>query len=195
MSVYIKNIVFVMIFNVFVEVLMPNNNFKKYMNMVIGFIVILIVLEPIRENFSASDKFDLEVFAIQSQIENNSFVQQKEFYEEKQEQLIIDTYTENIKQQINQIIEKSSDVEIESINLELDEYNIKSIEVYGYEKKGEVINNQINIEKILIGKKTAEVSNIEDKNYKIQENLKNLISDFYNIETDNIHIIVRNIEE
>lgn len=195
MSVYIKNIVFVMIFNVFVEVLMPNNNFKKYMNMVIGFIVILIVLEPIREIFSASDKFDLEVFAIQSQIENNSFVQHKEFYEEKQEQLIIDTYTENIKQQISQIIDKSSDVEIESINLELDEYNIKSIEVYGYEKKGEVINNQINIEKILVGKKTAEVSNIEEKNYKIQENLKNLISDFYNIETDNIHIIVRNIEE
>ena len=195
MEIYVKNIILVMIFDAFAQMLLPNNNFKKYMNIVMGFIIILVVLEPIRAIFSNSEKFDLEVFSIQSQIKNNSFIEQKEFYENKQEELILNTYTENIKQQIRQIVSKGSEVEIESIDVELEEYNIKSIEIYGYEINKKADDNRIKIEEIFIGDRTTEVSDVEKRNYKAQENLKNLISDFYKIETDNIHIIVRSIEE
>lgn len=197
MENYIKNIALTVVFSAFIELFVPNGNLKKYIDIVTGFIIIIVLMQPIKEIFFNSGQLELEVFNIQTQIENNSVLNQAQYLEEKQKQLVIDTYTQNLKQQICEVVSKSSDVEIESINIQLEaeDYSISSIELYGYEKANSLNDEKISIDEIKIGNKTAQAYNTQQRNYKSEENLKNLISDFYKIEMNNIYIIVRNIRE
>jgi len=194
---YIRSIALTVVFSAFIELFVPNGNLKKYIDIVTGFIIIIVLMQPIKEIFFNSGELELEVFNIQTQIENNSVLNQAQYLEEKQKQLVINTYTENLKRQICEVVSKGSDVEIESIDIELENenYSISNIELYGYEKNNNSNDEKISIDEIKIGNKAAQAYNVQERNYQAEENLKNLISDFYKIEMNNIYIIVRNIRE
>lgn len=193
---YIKNISICIIFTAFVEMLLPNDNFKKYINLVLGFIIIIAILNPIKNFMSSADQIDFKVFSISSKINNDLLLNQKNI-QNKQKDLIISTYKQQLEQQIKKIISEQTDLEIENISIEVDEdfesdtfSQIQHIELYAQSQENAVKEEQMNIatvEKIIIGQ------NKEDKNSRdkeLEKTLKTLISNFYKLNQDNIYIIV-----
>lgn len=198
-SNYIKNIAVCIIFSAFVEMLIPDNDFKKYINLVLGFIVILVVLNPLKSILFKSYPLDIQVFNKASDIENNSLLKEKNLYESKQKDLIITTYKSQLEDQIKALISKQSNLNVNSINIEVNEdyesdefAQIKKIEVVATEAQ---ISNQnqttINpIDKITISNTALQDDTTENRNNEIEKNLESLISDFYKLNQDNIYIIV-----
>lgn len=202
-SAYIKNISMCIIFSAFVEMMLPNNNFKKYINLVLGFITIIAILNPLKNFLFKTETVDFKVFSMSSQIENNSLLSQKDIYENNQKNLIISTYKQQLKEQITKLVSEKENLNIEDIYIEVNEdfesdkfSQIKQIKLYA---QNEVTNTdytdkQINIapvEKVTIGQKSIDVYFEEsDRDTELEKNLETLISDFYKLNKDNIYIIV-----
>lgn len=204
-SDYIKNISVCVIFSAFVEMLLPTNNFKKYIEIVLGFIVIIVILNPLKNILFYNSSLDIQVFNKTSQIENEAILKNKNIYETKQRQLIIDTYKNQIENQIKELILKKYSVEIESLNIEVDEAfesddfaQIKKIELYCFEKEQLNQSNNKNkieikaVQKIEVNKNSEDTHIVagENRNLELEKNLQTLISDFYKLNEDNIYIIV-----
>lgn len=201
-SNYIKNIAVCIIFSAFVEMLLPNNSFKKYVDIVLGFIIIIVALSPFKDFiFEEGKSFEFEVFSKTSQIENYSLVNNKDIYESNQKDLIITNYKQQIEKQINELILKKLNLNVKDINIEVDENfesdnfaTIEKIELYIDENTTNIENENIiikQVEKISIEKDTTDVySENRNRNYDLEKNLESLISDFYKLNEDNIYIIV-----
>lgn len=203
-SNYIKNIAVCIIFSAFVAMLLPNNNFKKYVDIVLGFIMIIVVLSPFKGFiFKEGKSFEFEVFSKTSQIENYSLLNNKDVYENNQRDLIITNYKQQIEKQINELILKEMNLNVKDINIEVDENfesdnfaGIEKIELYVDENSESLKSENITIkqvEKISIKENTTDVysQNINiNRNYELEKNLESLISDFYKVNEDNIYIIV-----
>ena len=72
LEIYIKNILLCVILSTCIEMILPNDKYKKYINLVSGLILILIIISPIKNfynrhficdsnNFSV-DKYDKKIF-------------------------------------------------------------------------------------------------------------------------------------
>ncbi len=193
---YIKNISICIIFTAFVEMLLPNDNFKKYINLILGFIIIIVILNPIKNFMSSADQIDFKVFSISSKIDNDLLLNQKSI-QNKQKDLIISTYKQQLEQQIKKIISEQTDLKIENISIEVDEdfesdtfSQIQHIELYAQSQKDVAKEEQMNIttvEKIIIGQNKEDNGSRDEE---LEKTLKTLISNFYKLNKDNIYIIV-----
>ena len=56
---YTRQIALYLIFDFFIGIILPNEKYKKYISLVSGFILILIMLSPIQKFFSLADNFFL----------------------------------------------------------------------------------------------------------------------------------------
>lgn len=195
-SSYIKNISMCIIFTAFVEMMLPNDNFKKYINLILGFITIIIILSPIKNFISTANQIDFKVFSASSKVENDLLLTQKDI-ESKQKDLIISTYKQQLEQQISKIVSEQANLKIENILIEVDEdfqsdtfSQIKYIELYAQSQidKDEQINI-VPIEKITVGQDKL-YSQKYSRDMELEKSLKTLISDFYKLNKDNIYIIV-----
>lgn len=204
-SNYIKNIAICIIFSAFITMLLPTNSFKKYVDIVLGFIIIIVVLSPLKNIiFKNNNSLELKIFSNASQLENYSILNQKDIYEDNQRQLILSNYKQQIKQQISELVSQNINLNIDNINIEIDEdfesnnfAKIKKIELYATENINEPTNNeeQIHIkpvEKVNIQENSTDVykQNSDNRNYETEKKLESLISDFYKLNNDNIYIIV-----
>lgn len=108
-SAYIKTIAAFMIFAVFAEIIMPDQNFKKYINIVLGFLMLITVLKPITTVFGKGGvdfselvaRKELELSQEYSSENNNQ-------YEGMENKLILDVYKENIVKKITEKMESES---------------------------------------------------------------------------------------
>ncbi len=113
---YIKNILLCVIFSICIEMILPNDKYKKYINLVSGLILILVIIFPIknfynkyficnRNNFSV-DKYDKKIF-------------------------VCDIYKQSINKQINLLAKKmgikilDSEIEVKEENNTCEIKNIK----------------------------------------------------------------------
>ena len=71
-SAYIKNIAVFTLFVAFAELLMPENNFKKYLSIVMGLLLLTAVLKPMLLIFQRGS--DLELQTIQKTVDRKSVV-------------------------------------------------------------------------------------------------------------------------
>lgn len=202
-SQYIKNIAVCIIFSAFIQMLLPNNNFRKYIDLVLGFIIIIIVLNPIVKVFSNDYGIDYEVFSMDSRIKNAKIIKQKEVYSEGQKEVILDAYKAQIHEQIKNLIAQNIGMQIKSIDLEVDEdydsshfASIKKLSIYVENDEQTIQDSQevIYIEKIkkVSIQPEAEQNNkpVMDRDTQLEKKIETLISDFYKLDKDNIYIIV-----
>ncbi len=199
-SDYIKNIALSIIFSVFISMLLPDNNFKKYIDIVLGFIIMIMVLNPVKDFVLKNDiSFDLKVFNKSAEIENTLLLNQKNLYEENQREIIIKTYKSKLNEQINELVSQSTNLAVESINIEVNEdfdsnnfAEIQKIELYiNEDNKVSNKNNIIMVDNIKIQNNTnLHNEEISNRNDELEKKIESLISDFYKLNKDNIYIIV-----
>lgn len=145
----VRSIVFFCILSTLVEQLVDGTGYKLYVNLVIGFMLLSLMIRPIL-SFTGNDKLvETALFKISEEQSNISF--QSDALEEKEKQL---------EAEMEKIL-KSKKIQIESIKIQIDQKDeIKEI----YIKTGHAKKDEKMIKTILL-----EFYNVKESNINISE--------------------------
>lgn len=177
---YIRNIIIFLLFTSFLQIIMPMQKYKNYIQLVFGLILIFIMIKPAKDIFKKFNKIDIS--KEYTQVFNPEINEEK--YNKIQSELANNILNENIKFQIQKIIG--------------DKYKINSIDIKLKEDKYfNVVVKEIKLdlskeEKSGIYVKPFSKNNYENQNnYDFEKNnIKKIISDFYNLNLGNIFITI-----
>ncbi|MDD3172446.1 MAG: stage III sporulation protein AF [Herbinix sp.] len=197
---WIKNIVVYMIINTIIMNLLGNKSYKKYVSIVSGMILVLIVISPLVKLMKLEDNLDYFLQSNDFAIESSDFKNELNQMEEEQSDAIFAEYKEKIKKQVEELL-LAENVYLKSFQVEIDRktdsstfgeilnMNITASIEQNKEKEDSLQIDQIDIDKIDIGEKDEDTS--KDVPSPIEINIKNKLSDFYNIEQSNINISIQ----
>lgn len=124
---WVITIVSVIIFLTFVEILMPNSSYKRYINVVIGFLLIIVILTPLTRFISGQINLEEEIIRTFNDLEISTFQNRANRVEYSNKEAIIKLYKAEIKGQIKNHIEASTDYIVNQVGTEIEE-NIDSEE-------------------------------------------------------------------
>jgi stage III sporulation protein AF len=184
---WIKNIVFYMILVTAVMNVIPNNNYKKYINLFTGMIMIILVITPISKLVGISNRLDTNFIKNIYNQELDNIKVDSYHISQSSSIKVLEKYKEEIGQQIEKIVNEEgyymvkADV-IMNEDSESDNYGcLEGIHVMLSEEDEE--NQKIAVNKIEIGKN--EFENPEEIS------VKNVLEDFYNVGLDNINVSIQ----
>lgn len=200
-SQWVKSVVMIFIVISILEIVIPNSNLKKYVNMFIGFLIIIVVITPIVKLLDRHYDIEKEIFRnIVEEIKIQNYDNEKILL--VQENQIKELYINKIKADVSQILKEVTDYDISTINISIYEDdinfgNIKDVEIVLKDKKNE------NIE----GDDSIKVINIEEISLKNQEKNEDLsltaekekiieyLHDRYKVSKDNIKVFINTMGE
>ena len=206
---WVKSIIVFMVFITVLSNLFAKSDFKKYLNVVTGLLMVLITISPILKLFrmdqTFGNRFDANVL-YQDTKEIETELRQAS---SNQQNLIIEQYKERIKDQVSNLLlehklyllsirlDIETDMEKENFG-RLQSMNV--IATYSADSKERTRRvESIEIDRVEI---TNDQNPEEKKKKEKQEfmsaqeiNIKNILADFYNIEADNINISIRGGQE
>jgi len=220
---WVRNIVIYLILNTIIMNLLGNSSYKKYVSIVSGMIMLLIVVSPLLKLMHVDDIIDyyLNVNIYQSDV--SDFQNELRLMEDKQKDVVIACLKDRIKEQVadillnynlylydfNVVINQDDNSESNNIRKNINSKSssncfgeIESISIVA----GYLEDAKIPVFKVDIGK--IEISDIlkdnnEESYIKYGENstlkpplpeeihIKKRLSDFYNVEQDNINISIK----
>lgn len=188
MKAYLLVIIWTMLFVIIIEMIFPASDLKKYLKLVLGFIIMYIIAGPI-----------IRVVTSTPWVESGSLAGYVQFYEEqltegkytsydeerkKQEEEVLVIYEEQMEKQIKNLIETNLPVEVEGFSskttLEGGHFNIDLLEI-------EVVLKE---EDSLFGVGSKPESMVLNQSL-LEKEIKKYINDFYNVDNANIYIIVQ----
>ena len=181
------------------ELIMPNGNMKKYINLVVGLLIIFTIVSPLTKLMKVD--FNLNQGIINYSKPNDSIEIDETFYRQQEKQ-IEDLYKENISKEITGLIEEKTVYKVVDISIGI----ILNKEAYGeidyikllVNRNKETSTNKITVEKIspvYIDNNSTATSNKNSKEYGLNndfDQLEELLSSRYAIEKEKI--IVRENE-
>lgn len=201
-SNWIKNIVFYMILNTIIMNLLGNSRYKKYVSIISGLILVMIVITPLLKILHLDDELDYNIRSNEFAVEAADFKNSLSLMEKSKIDLIFKDYKEKMRSQVDEIawsqglylvtfnIDLDNDPdsegfgEIVSMDLVLSERLIEDVD-----NKKEIIIEEVRISKIKPNEKND--LDFQEKFYSPAEiKMKIKLSDFYNIPTDNINISI-----
>ncbi len=197
---WVITIVSIIIFITFVEILIPNSNHKRFINVVIGFLLMIVILTPltklIKGEINLEEKIlktsnDLELLTVENRINNTEY---------SNKEAIIKLYKNEITKQIKEHIEYNTEYIAQKVLMEVEDdsdspqfgliksFNITLEEKTKEEKPASKIIKPVEIN-ISIGEKndnTVEAASILIN--KEDDLIKQDISDLYKVSKDDINI-------
>lgn len=193
-----RNIVCFSIFAVLIKNLLPGEKYAPYVQLYIGFMMLLVFFTPILKLFHADTTFqylskvlggtlEIKDDAFLAEInENSNYKKQKEEYTKILEESVTDYLLEQLKEKKewqNYRVEKT-EVTWEEAEESEEFGKIMGIYLSLKRKEESVIEKEIVIDPI-----TVEVlSKLEEQEGEEEKQLKNLLTKFYNLEEENITI-------
>ncbi len=200
---WVKSIIIFMVLTSIISNLLGKSSYKKYINLITGIILVILVISPLLKLFQMDKTLDYYFTTNTLLAEAQDLDSQLKDMENGQKEAIFKEYKEQVKLQVAKILEEDK-IQIYSIEVTIDEDdsssnygNIKSITVLGSHvakennSKAAINIDSIKIDNIKIDKGDEEPG--KEKNYLSPEeiNVKNRLSDFYNINKDNINISIQ----
>lgn len=187
-SLYIKSIAFFIIFMAFIEIVLPNGKYRSYINLVLGIILIIMMIQPVNKLlYKFNISIDNEILNANYELDKSIIEKESQYYNEKQKEIILNSFRDKIKEQITYLLEDYAVVSNIEIELISNENNIQIEKIFIDIKKFN-ISDKNKIKPIVIDENINNNNlndNSDENNIKI---LKNIISDFYNLSIDNIYI-------
>lgn len=190
-SAYIRTIAVFLLLQSFVKLISPNKKYNRYIDFVIGLVLITIIISPISKILAGYTKpFDSLIPKLSYTLSYNE-VSDNAYINEEQNKIILDAYCQQLSQQLESLIGNT-------------EYSLIDSEfLIGQEEsnRGEILNIRILVgEKRISGeKKLIRIDGVkvklpnqrtEAENEEISS-IKKLISDFYKLSLDNIYITIQ----
>jgi stage III sporulation protein AF len=198
---WIRNIVIYMLLNTVIMNLVGGKNYKKYISIVSGMILVLIVIAPIMDFMKLEDKLNLFLDKNDFSIETSNFRTDVSRMEEAGRKAIFTEYEEKIRRQVETVLAEEKLI-LTGFDLMLDQDtqspefgNILSMDITATTENDDqkVANNRLLIDDIEISR--IEIKDKEEDTGKMPSPLeiimKKRLSDFYNIEQGNININIQ----
>lgn len=163
---------------IMIEMIIPNNSYKKYIKIVLGIFIIYVIFSPITKGNITNINIEEEI-SKQVKSTNISVSTKNKVDYNKQ---IENTYEEKFKQNlINKLKEKGYEAKNIELDIKYEQEDIvtNKLKLIIYKSKK---NQNINIEKVKISEEKQDISKEE------LEEIKQEISNTYNIEISKILI-------
>lgn len=194
---WVKNIAYFFILISLVMNLVPGKQYKKYIKLFTGIILILIILSPVSRLFNLEDTLSHYLDMENYQLELEQLQYDLILADDKHYEMVISSYEDDIKRQIDiWVKEKGLYLLDTSVNWEMDstssEYGkIKGMSILVSKRENSIEENEIeiSIKKIIVSLNSEE--KIENQGSIEEIYLKNLIQDFYNIPINNINVSIQ----
>lgn len=190
---WLREIITVFIVLSIVELILPKGNIKKYVNFIIGLLVIFTFINPFIK--LTNIKFDLseEVFNYDS---NRSNLEDYEEMSKKREDLVEKLYVEKIDEEVKNIIEEKGAYFVSSVKTNIEKNRedygrIKSLEILLSHKNEYEKDEKIKIEKIHIKEEVLKDKNYNEESY---EEIKETVSNKLGVNRESIYISLRDEE-
>ncbi|WP_129597773.1 stage III sporulation protein AF [Anaerophilus nitritogenes] len=192
---WIINIVSVVIFITFLEMLLPNSNMKKYIKMIIGLLVMIVILSPLLQIVHGNFNIEDEVLKTSLAIDQKNLSLTFDDLGNIQNQQVIKLYTQKIETNIKDKIEQDTQCMVLKVNAEIE--TSKEHENFGAIKKMNIVlKNPINdsTNKKIQTVSISPIGKPPDSDYKSQDTIpvikkiKESISNIYQIDKDQIFI-------
>ena len=183
------------------EIVLPSNNMKKYIDMVTGLLVIIVIITPFVKLFNKDFQLDKKVFINtmeQVKLEKKNDIELASLHEEQ----IKDMYINKLKDEIRGLVHEATEYRVSEIRISIyegeDNYGeIKDIHIVldddNMEKLPKDSIPAVGIEEIRIDgevKESAELHELENSNEIIDAIYKN-----YNISKENIRVFLNTPRE
>ncbi|MBU5426666.1 stage III sporulation protein AF [Tissierella pigra] len=189
LSSWLKDIVILFILISIAELAMPNGNMKKYINMVIGLLIIFTIVSPFAKLIKMDFNLDKAVFNY-SRSSNSNGEPKNNFYAEQEKQ-IEKVYKEKICREVTALIEDNTDHKVLDIKVDI----LNTEEHYGeIDNLNIILGNKENSSKDKISiDNIVPVEINKNQNHKKTseddfESLKELIGNSYSVNKDKINI-------
>ena len=189
---WIKNIVIYMILNTVIMNLLGNKSYKKYVSIVSGMILVLIVISPIMKLMKLDENLDYYMQANDFAVETSDFKHDLSRMEEKQSEAIFMEYKEKIRMKIKELL-LEEEVYLDNFDVTIDTDTGSStfgellrIDITASMEEKESNSSRLQIEDIEIEEVNIdqEAETVDKKVPSPKEiTIKNKLSDFYNMET------------
>lgn len=197
---WVLNIVVAIFFIAFIEILLPTSNMKKYINMILGLLIIIVIINPIIKFMSSDINIDREVF-YNLQSYNDFEVERESKYVETQYQQIIQVYKEKIEREVLEFIRNDIDYVVLDVNVSISENidaedfgKIVGIEVYLGTENNKIQNHQSikidEIERVSVNPSKSNIPKNDTVNPPGFEELVDSISSYYKVPKEKIIIIL-----
>lgn len=182
-----QKIIIVVIICTIIEMILPEGKNKKYIKTVIGIYVVFTIISPIISKINKNNTLDLNKYF---KTENNITIETSKPAVVDTNEYIEEVYKEKLKTDIKTKIE-AMNYSVKNIELEIE---TEDEETYGTilklnlsisQQEQEDKQNNIQVEKIVIGEEIKEEATISDKE---KEKIKQYISSIYYVPEDNIII-------
>ena len=205
LKLWIRDIAFVFVIVSIIEIIIPNNNMKRYIDMVIGLLIIIVIITPFIKLLNKDFDIDKEIF--KKEIEESKFVYKDNMnLVSMQEEQIKEVYLSKIEEEIKELIQETTNYKVDEISIsiyedELRYGDIKDIklaisEMKGMEEKEKETKDIItigNIEKITIGKEEEKPTITEE--FDKGKEIKSMLSKNYNVPKEDIKIFLNTTGE
>ena len=190
---WVRDIVIYLMLNTIIMNLLGNSSYKKYVSIVSGMILLLIVLSPFLKLLNMEGIMDYYLNSNIYQSEATDFKRELKLMEEKQREEVFTDYKDSIREQVEELIldeglyiyefdlVMNMDDESEIFG-KITDINIEA----GYDEYVTLPVQKINIDRIVISEKVSQKLPSPEE---IQ--IKNKLSDFYNMKQDNININIQ----
>lgn len=183
------NILTLTIFISILEIIIPKSNMKKYIETVIGLVIIIVIINPFINVLTSNIDIDKEVFfSITKPIKINN-----DEISEKKKKNILDIYSLKVKNDIKEIVEKNSEYEVLNIELEIETND---------DELGKINRTFIKLNKKNLDSKNSTIKNIDikvnsinlsnnlvkqDNNNEVNiEKVKDILKDRYKLQSEDI---------
>ncbi|MFW5648552.1 MAG: stage III sporulation protein AF [Candidatus Alkaliphilus sp. MAG34] len=199
---WVVTIISVIIFVTFVEILIPSSNYKRYINVVIGFLLMTVILTPLTKFIKGQINLGDGVFKTSSQLELLTAKNRINSIQYDNNEAVVKLYKSKISEQIKNYIEYSTEYIVDEILVEVEDDNnspqfgsITNFNITLKEKMEDVKSGNKVVEPVQINISTGKNSNntVEANSILInsrEDSIKEEISNLYDVTEDNINIHV-----
>lgn len=207
---WIKDIIIYLILITVVMNLLGKSNYKRYIGVFTGMILVILVVSPLIKFFHIENTLEYYFAANKYTIESEDISGKMVDMESQQQEIILKEYKNKIKEQVNQIVENQG---LYPVSIEVEVYEEKENSNFGTIKTISIVASREeeakseegdtkNVDKVAIDKiKIASIVDAENESNNGNETLyvlsieeievKNTLADFYNIPFDNINISIQ----
>ena len=199
---WVRNIVIFLILNTIIMNLLGNSSYKKYVSIVSGMILLLIVVSPFLKLLRIDEILDYYLNTNIFQSDMSSIQSELRLMENKQKNVVLSGFKDIVRDQVADILQEDGlylhDMDI-VINQDAESKGFGEIESLtikaGYLEDEGIPVSFIQIDKIIIAdnKKDNDYDKANMNNLLSPEQIqiKKRLSDFYKMEQDNINISIQ----
>lgn len=186
---WIISVVTMVIFMALIDLILPENNLKKYARFVTGLLVIVTILSPVFKLFAKNASIETYITQYSNAFDTESSPANAEDVQNNIEEKTREVFKENLEKEIESKIKNqtSEDYSVVSIDVELDSKSSSYGTIKSIALKKTKDNTIEPVNKISIGKGNSD-ENDNEKSYE-DDNVKKLLLKEFNIKSSNVKFV------